>query len=137
MTFLTRLVQGLRDALESSPGFPAIVEPSPVRAMTRKDTQTVCVLPGAEAVDAMPIGRSTRARQVHVVVHTAGDDHLELSEAVFAAAHPVLMAFEMDNLVSVEEVGTDEPKYANGDLTRQVVTRRYRVVYQTDEHSLG
>lgn len=137
MTFLARLVLGMRDALEASPDFPAAVEPSPVRAMTRQDRKTVCVLPGAEAVDAMPIGMATRARQIHVVVHTAGDDHLELSEEVFSAAHPVVMSFEMDGLVSVEEVGTDEPKYANGDLTRQVVTRRYRVVYQTDEHSLG
>nr|WP_218940910.1 hypothetical protein [Allopusillimonas soli] len=129
-------IAGLIDAFESGTGFPARIEKSPVRALNREDRQVLSILPGAESVQDSPVSMATREREILLVVHTAGDEHLDLAEAVFEAAHPIVMGFTAEGLVSVNEHGTDEPKYANGDLTRQVVTKRYRLIYQTDEHSL-
>lgn len=128
----------LRLALEGAPGgFPAAVEASPVRAISREDPMVVSVQLGAESVQELSPPRVSRVREIHLIVHTCGDDHLELSERVFEAAHPVVMGYGGPNVVSVAEFGTDEPKFANGDLRRQVVTKRYRITYQTDEHSLS
>ena len=136
-TLVEAYIDGIRSALRDAPSFPGFVESSPVRAMTREEHQVVCVLPGAESVVGGGIGRSTRVREIHLVAHTAGDEHLSLAEAIFSSAHPVLMKFDAAGIVSIEEHGTDEPKYANADLRRQVVTKRYRITYQTDEHSLS
>lgn len=135
-TLALTYVQELRDALQA-PGFPAAMEPSPVRAISREDAQVVSVQLGAESVEGSAIPRVTRVREIHLIVHTCGDDHLALAEAVFEAAHPLVMGYGGQNVVAVAEFGTDEPKYANGDLRRQVVTRRYRITYQTDEQSLS
>lgn len=134
-----RYVLDLRQALTeaSGAGFPAQVEPSPVRAVSREDPMVVSVQLGAESIQELSTPRVTRLREIHLIVHTCGDDHLELAERVFAAAHPIVMGYAGPNMVSIAEFGTDEPKYANGDLRRQVVTKRYRITYQTDEHSLG
>lgn len=136
MTQLQSYITGLIEAFENTPGFPARIEKSPVRALNRQDARVLSVLPGAESVQDSPVSMATREREILLVVHTAGDEHLDLAEAVFEAAHPIVMGFAAEGLVSVSEHGTDEPKYANGDLTRQVVTKRYRFIYQTDEHSL-
>ncbi|MGV2895048.1 hypothetical protein ACNPPY_04595 [Achromobacter sp. AGC78] len=135
-TLALTYVQELRAALKVA-GFPAVMEPSPVRAITREDPRVVSVQLGAESVESMAVPRVTRVREIHLIVHTCGDDHLELAEDVFEAAHPLVMGYSGPNVIAVAEFGTDEPKYANGDLRRQVVTRRYRITYQTDEQSLS
>lgn len=138
MTTRTALyVKGIRAALGAVGAVPARLESSPVRAATRDAIPMLRVLPGREVVVSGSIGCTARHREVHLWLHTAGDDHLDLAERVFEAAHPIVMAFQASGLVSVEEVGTDEPKYADADLTRQVVVKRYLFIYQTDEHSLS
>lgn len=137
MTLFSSYIRGITDALEAAAGFPAVVERSPVRAATRDEARRVCVLPGAESVESTPLGRATREREILVNVHTSGDDHLDLAEETLAAVHPIVMLFSAEGIVSIREHGTDEPKYANADLRRQVVTKRYRITYQTDEHSLS
>jgi len=136
-TLFAGYLRGITDAMEASATFPAVVERSPVRAATREEARRICVLPGAESVEGTPLGRATREREILLNVHTAGDDHLELAESVLEAAHPIVMLFRAEGIVSIREFGTDEPKYANGDLSRQVVSKRYRITYQTDEHSLS
>ncbi|GAA5231751.1 hypothetical protein FOZ76_14495 [Verticiella sediminum] len=136
-TLVQTYVEGLRAELIAAPGFPAEVESSPVRASTRQRPQVVTLLLGLETVADGSISRVNRAREVHLLVHTAGEDHIELSESVFEAAHPLVMGFSAPGIVGIQELRTDEPKYANGDLLRQVVTRRYLITYQTDEHSLS
>jgi len=137
MTHLQTYIKGLIAALRATPGFPGDIEESPVRAISRDRPQVLSIRPGAEAISAdSPHDRSTRVREIHVVVHTAGEDQVDLAEEVFEAAHPIIMTFEAEDLVAIEEHSTDEPKYANGDLTRQVVTRRYRFTYQTGAHAL-
>lgn len=136
-TLVQQYIEGVRAALRASQSLPGEVEDSPVRAHTRDATAVVTVLPGREQVTQGATQCATRLREIHLVVHSAGDDHLALCEDLFEAAHPIVMAFRADNLVAVAELGTDEPRYANGDLTRQVVARRYLFTYQTDEHSLS
>ncbi|MFY3138009.1 hypothetical protein ACOTFF_15780 [Achromobacter xylosoxidans] len=133
-----RYVEDLRSALAGASGdFPAAVENSPMRAISREDPKVVSVQLGAESIQELLSPRVTRVREIHLIVHTCGDDHLQLAEEVFEAAQPIVMGYSGPNMVSIVEFGTDEPKYANGDLRRQVVTKRYRITYQTDEHSLG
>ncbi|MHA7123441.1 hypothetical protein ACWV16_22365 [Achromobacter xylosoxidans] len=133
-----RYVGDLRLALAgASEGFPAAVENSPMRAISREDPKVVSVQLGAESIQELLSPRVTRVREIHLIVHTCGDDHLQLAEEVFEAAQPIVMGYSGPNMVSIVEFGTDEPKYANGDLRRQMVTKRYRITYQTDEHSLG
>ena len=92
---------------------------------------------GAESIQELLSPRVTRVREIHLIVHTCGDDHLQLAEEVFEAAQPIVMGYSGPNMVSIVEFGTDEPKYANGDLRRQVVTKRYRITYQTDDLELS
>lgn len=138
MTTLAMLyVKELRAALEAAPGFGAVVESSPVRAVTRDESKVISVQLGGESVESVNTPRATRVREIHVLVHTAGDTHQEMAEEVFEQAHPIIMRYAGQNIVQVAEFGTDEPKYVNGDLRRQVVNKRYRITYQTDEHSLS
>ncbi|SAI58927.1 Uncharacterised protein [Bordetella ansorpii] len=133
-TRLQQYIAGISDALTVA-GLK--VEGSPIQALQRQDSQVCTLLPGQEDVEASPVGRSTRGRLIRLAVHTAGDDHLAETEAVFEAAHPVIMAFVADGLVSIVELGTDEPQYVATDLSRQITGKRYLVTYQTDEHSLS
>lgn len=135
-TLAMQYVEDLRAALKAAPGFPAEVESSPVRAVAREAPMVISVQLGGESVESLNSPRVTRVREIHILVHTAGDDHQALAEKVFELAHPVVMAYDGPNVVEVIEFGTDEPKYVNGDLRRQVVNKRYRITYQTDEHAL-
>jgi len=136
-TLFLEYVKGLRALLRADGSFPAKVEDSPVRASTRDDRQVICLLPGAEDVQLSAVGRSTRVRELLFVMHTSGDEHLDLAEQIAAALHPIVMLFDAPGIVQIAEHGTDEPKYVNGDLARQALTKRYRITYQTDEHSLS
>lgn len=135
-TLALQYVTGIRDVLLAQPHFPARIEVSPVLAAGREDTQVLSVVLGAERVVHSNMPRVTREREVHIQVRTAGDDHLPLCESVLAAAHPIVMAFRAAGIVQIEETQTDEPRYANGDLTRQLVVKRYLITYQTLEDSL-
>ena len=130
-------VEGVRAALRAAPGFPAKVEDSPVRAHTFVQDRVITVQPGAETVTEGATPRVNRVREIHLLVHTAGDNGLDLSESIFAAAHPIVMNFFGPGLVQVQELRTDEPRYANGDLERQVITKRYLFYYQTADDSLS
>lgn len=136
-TLALRYVNDLRAALEAAPEFLAVVESSPVRAIGREEPMVISVQLGAESVESVHMPRATRTREIHVLVHTAGDEHQAMAEQVFEQAHPVIMAYAGPNVVGIAEFGTDEPKYVNGDLRRQVVNKRYRITYQTDEDSLS
>lgn len=136
-TLAQRYIEGMRAALEAAPNFPARVESSPVRAHTRNETAVVSLQLGTESVEGSGTPRVTRSREVHLMVHTAGDEHLALCEGTFEAATPILMQYQAEAIVQIEELRTDEPKYANGDLTRQVVTKRFLVTYQTVDDSLS
>lgn len=135
-TLVQKYIQGLRNTLRTAEGFPAAIEDSPVRAYKRNE-QIVSLMPGAEKVVGASHPKVTRQREVHLLVHTSGDEHLVLCEQILEAAHPLIMNFSSENLIQVDEVQTDEPRYANGDMTRQVVTRRYLLTYQTFEDSLS
>lgn len=130
-------VEGVRAALRAAPGLPAEVEDSAVRAHTFIRDKVLTVQLGAETVTEGATPRVNRVRELHVQVHTAGDNGLELSESIFAAAHPIVMNFSGPGLVQVQELRTDEPRYANGDLERQVITKRYLFYYQTADDSLS
>ena len=130
-------VEGVRAALRAAPGFPAEVEDSPVRAHTFIRDRVITVQLGAETVTEGATPRVNRVREIHLLVHTAGDNGLELSESIFAAAHPIVMNFSGPGLVQVQELRSDEPRYANGDLERQVITKRYLFYYQTADDSLS
>lgn len=136
-TLAMQYVTGLRAALEAAAGFAATVESSPVRAVARDEPKVISVQLGGESVEDVNTPRATRVREIHVLVHTAGDDHQEMAEEVFEQAHPIIMQYTGPNVVEVAEFGTDEPKYVNGDLRRQVVNKRYRITYQTYEDSLS
>jgi len=130
-------VEGVRAALRAAPGFPAKVEDSPVRAHTFVQDRVITVQPGSETVTEGATPRVNRIREIHLLVHTAGDNGLDLSESIFGAAHPIVMSFSGPGLVQVQELRTDEPRYANGDLERQVITKRYLFYYQTADDSLS
>lgn len=132
-----RYVQDLCAAFSATPGLTAVVESSPARAVSLDAPQVLLVQLGAESIEGVAPPRVTRQREIQLIVHTRGDDHLALTEQVFEQAHPVIMAYADPNIVMVAEFGTDDAKYANGDLRRQVVTKRYRITYQTDENALG
>lgn len=130
-------VEGVRAALRAASQVPAKVEDSPVRAHTFAQDRVITVLPGSETVTEGATPRVSRVREIHLLVHTAGDNGLDLSESIFAAAHPIVMNFSGPGLVQVQELRTDEPRYANGDLERQVITKRYLFYYQTADDSLS
>ncbi|MHC0506400.1 hypothetical protein [Achromobacter aegrifaciens] len=136
-TLAMRYVNDLRTALRQELAGAAEVESSPVRAIAREEPRVISVQLGGESVESINTPRVTRVREIHVLVHTAGDDHQAMAEEVFERAHPVVMVYQGPNIVEIAEFGTDEPKYVNGDLRRQVVNKRYRITYQSDELSLS
>lgn len=138
---MTTALQGYIDALYDS--IEALVpvintERSPTLAIRREDCPVVVVHRGAEIIsDDSPWPMSTRHRQLLVTVHGAGDGAEDDIDAVFAKLQPIFANFVADGVVQLEELGTDEPKYANKDLTRALVTRRWRLTYQTRQDSLS
>lgn len=138
---MTTLFQIYRDSIKSlieSPGnFPAIVETSTVRAFTREDGAVLVLHSGKEVIvdEAMP--RVTRVRELLCSVHTRGEDGEDVAEAIFEALQPIVMGYTEEGIVQIDEFGTDEPKFVPGDLTRALVTKRFRITYQTLSDSLA
>lgn len=134
-TLVKQYILGLREAVK---GTGAKTEDSPIRAHAASDIQLVNILPGAErVVPETAVVRVTRQREIQVMVHTAGRDHLDACEDLFELIHPVIMAYREDSITQVDELRTVEPKYADGDLTRQVVAKIYLITYQTEDDSLS
>lgn len=128
---------GIKDSIEASAGFPAEVSTSTVRAFTRDEDKVLVLHAGREVIapdGAWP--RVIRIRELLCSVHTAGADRDDYAEAVFEALQPIVMQYAAPGLVKVEEFGTDEPKYLQGDLARMITTKRFRLTYQTEENSL-
>lgn len=137
-TYVARIVRDLQAEIGASLVGIGRVERSPYRAMTVDESRVVSVLPGRETVVEGSTSRATRVREILVGFYTTGDDHLDDSEAVQEIVHPVVMGFYLDGIVKVEELGTDEPRWPREtDGRRQMVTKRYAITYQTDEHSLS
>lgn len=137
-TRLQSYIDALYAAIEADPDFPAETERSTLRAFRRQDAAMLVIHRGREGISpdsALP--RVTRVRELLFTAHTAGDGRDEASEAIFAALQPLVMRFSADALVQVEEYGTDEPKYVQGDLDRMAVTKRFRFTYQTMDDSLA
>lgn len=123
--------------IESVPELRGKVERSPVRAKDRNASPVITLLPGREKVEEASVATVNRHRELQVLVHTSGDEHMDVSERTFLIIHPIIMGYSADSLVLVQEIGTDDPRYRDGDLTRQVVTRRYLLTYQTADDSLS
>lgn len=130
-------IDALLARIESVPSLQGAVERSPVRAHTRDASPVITILPGREKVEEASIARVNRHREVQVLVHTSGNEHMDLCEQTFSLIHPLIMTYTADSLTQIQEIGTDDPRYSNGDLTRQVVTRRYLLSYQTADDSLS
>lgn len=134
-TLARQYIRGLREAVKDA---GAKTEDSPIRAHTASDTSLVSIQPGAErVVPEAAFNRVTRQREIQVMVHTSGRDHLEACEDLFELIHPVIMGYTEDSIIQVDELRTVEPKYADGDLTRQVVAKIYLITYQTEDDSLS
>lgn len=136
-TLVKRYIHDLRAAVKAA---GVKTENSPVRAHTSNDPAVVSIQPGAErVVPEASFGRVTRQREIHVMVHTAGNEHLEACEDLLELIHPLIMKYEdeEESIVQIDELSTEEPKYAKGDLTRQVTAKRYLITYQTEDDSLS
>lgn len=128
---------GIKAALLAATGLGAQVETSTLRAFTRNETVLV-LHSGKEIVsDEGPIGRATRMRELLCSVQTAGESRDDVAESVFAVALPIVLGYSAEGLVSLREMGTDDPKYVSGDLARMIVTKRFLLTYQTLEDSLS
>lgn len=137
---MTTLFQGYRDgivaALRAVPVFPAEVETSTLRAFTRDDDAVLVLHPGKEVVADGAWPRAERIRELLCSVHAAGDDREDVAEAVFEALQPIVMRYTAPGIVQIDEFGTDEPRFTSGDQARMLVTKRFRITYQTDADSL-
>lgn len=137
MTTLFQLYRdGIRDALLDAADFPAEVETSTLRAFTR-DEVVVVLHAGKEVVVVEAFPRVTRVRELLCSVHAGGEDREDQAEQVFEALQPIVMGFSSDGIVQIEEFGTDEPRFAGGDQARMLLTKRFRITYQTDSDSLS
>ena len=137
-TLLQTYVDALYQSVDSSPDFPAVTEKSTLRAFRREDPLMLVIHLGKEGVSPdSRWPRATRIRELLCTAHTAGADRDDACEAIFEALQPIVMGFSADGLVMIEEFGTDEPKYVQGDLDRMMVTKRFRITYQTMDDSLA
>ena len=127
---------GIKAAVAATAGFPAQVETSTLRAFTRDDLVLV-LHPGKEVIADEAWPRVNRVRELLCSVHASGEDREDLAEQVFEALQPIVMGYDADGIVQIEEFGTDEPRYASGDQARMLLTKRFRIVYQTDSDSLS
>lgn len=139
---MTTRLQGYIDALyaavDAAPGFPASTERSTLRAFSRDEPAMLVIHQGKEVVlPDSPWPMATRVRELLCTAHTAGADRDDASEAIFEALQPIVMNLTAVSLVLIEEFGTDEPKYMQGDLDRMAVTKRFRLTYQTMADSLA
>lgn len=136
---MTTLFQTYRDGIKSAleaAAVPAEIETSTLRAFTR--AETVLVLhAGKEVVADGAWPRVERIRELLCSVHVAGDNREDLAEAIFEALQPIVMGYSADGIVQIDEFGTDEPRFTSGDQARMLVTKRFRITYQTDAHSLS
>lgn len=139
---MTTLFQVYRDgilaAIQAAPNFPALVETSTLRAFTRDEPSVLVLHTGKEVVSgeaAWPT--STRIRELLCSAQTAGEAREDFAEAIFEALQPIVMQFSAPGIVQIDEFGTDEPKFTSGDLPRMLMTKRFRITYQTQADSLS
>lgn len=137
-TRLQEYINGLYQAVEAKADFPAVAERSTLRAFTRDDPAMLVIHPGREVVSPdSPHPMATRIRELLFTAHTSGADRDDASESIFEALQPLVMGFTAPDIVQIEEFGTDEPKYVQGDRDRMAVTKRFRITYQTMADSLA
>lgn len=134
-TLFQKYCDGIRTALEAISDFPAEIETSTLRAFTRSEAALV-LHAGKEIVVDGSWPRVTRVRELLCSVHTAGEAREDEAEAIFEALQPVVMQYEDEGIVQIEEFGTDESRFASADSARMLTTKRFRITYQTDADSL-
>lgn len=132
-------VAALMSLLEADPGLQALgttLKRSIAEAIDSGESPALVVHRGRDVVADSNIGRTTRscALMLTAVVRDPAPDRA--ADELFEFAHPILMHFDADGLVGVNEETTDEPETAEIEGGVGVVTLHYTVLYQTNTDSL-
>jgi hypothetical protein len=133
-------VSSIMDALKADDQLQTdgvVVERSIYEAVNSEEPKVVVVSRGRDIVLASTIGRTTRQCDllVSAVVRDPAPDRA--ADAIFERSHPLVMAFDAQDIVGIEEVTTDEPETADIDGGVGIVTMRYTIQYQTSPQSLA
>src|SRR5450830_1851594 len=115
MTLRETFIQELMALLSGAPSFPAQVERSLSVAFSREESPVLVIHRGAEDVESDLSGETIRECEILVSVITRSDVPDQQADSIMEAAHPLLMAYQADNLLQIWEVGTNAPIFANTD----------------------
>jgi hypothetical protein len=129
-----RYIDELIAALQAA-AVPAAIERSVESAFSREEGVVLVVHRGRERPTANIGGSAKRDCELRLSTVTRGDDPEGASDAVLAVAHPILMAFKSEGTFAVSELGTDEPKFADGKVC--LITAHYVIQYKTGPATLG
>jgi hypothetical protein len=129
-----RYIDELIAAFEAA-GVPAAVERSVESAFSYDEGVVLVVHRGRERPTAGIGGTTKRDCELRLSTVTRGNDPEGAADAVLAIAHPILMAFKSEGTFAVTELGTDEPKFAEGKVC--VITAHYVIQYKTGPATLG
>lgn len=116
-------------------GVPAAIERTVEGAFSYDEGTVLVVHRGRERPTTNVGGGAIRDCELRLSTVTRGNTPEDEFDAVLAVAHPILMAFKSEGMMSVSEIGTDEPKYADGKVC--LITSHYVLKYRTGPGSLG
>jgi len=138
MTLRETYIEALIALFGATTGFPAQVERSIVKAISRAEGSTVVVHRGGEpAPDNSMLGVIDRTCEILVSVVTRDDTPDKIADEIMEVVHPLVMTYSTAGIIDVWEGQTDTPKFSNTNGQACLLTVHYFIKYRTSPNSLS
>ncbi|MBY4866778.1 hypothetical protein K6W76_09685 [Burkholderia anthina] len=133
------IIQGLFADLQADLGSAApdvLFERSIFDAIDRNERRVLVVSRGRDVLVDSNIGRASRKCELllSVVIRASSPD--AAADEIFERTHPIVMAYDAEDLLGIEEVETDEPRTTSAEGGVGVLTMKYTFEYQTATNAL-
>ncbi|WP_186137339.1 hypothetical protein [Burkholderia gladioli] len=135
-----KYVAALMPLLQADPGLQQLkvkVERSIFAAISAGDPRVLVVHRGGETVESENIGVVTRRCIVMVSAVVRDEAPDRAADDLFELVVPIVLAYDDDDLISIDEIGTDEPQSADDEGGIGVITMRFAFTYQTQARQLS
>ena len=128
---IAALIQSLSDAPDICP-----VYRSREQAFSHEELPVLVITRGKESVNDRNLGYIDRTCEVLVSVFSKGNDPETEADTVLEKVHPLVMTFSGYDILSIDEIGTNEPDYEFFDENLCRVMVRYAIRYRTTPNTL-
>ena len=135
---MTKREELIAALIQSLSGLPDIcpVYRSREQAFSHEELPVLVVSRGKESVNDQNLGYVDRTCEVLVSVFSRGNDPEIEADNVLEKIHPLVMTFNGHDILSIDEIGTDQPDYEFFDDNLCRVTVHYAIRYRTIPNTL-